>query len=350
MKDITVTHPTGSYPIYIGPDLLAQTGHYLAKLGYSGRCAVVTNEMVGHHHAESLLAGLTAAGFEPVRLDIRDGEQFKTLATVAELYGQLIEARLDRRSPVIALGGGVLGDTAGFAAATYLRGVPLVQIPTTLLAMVDSSVGGKTGVDLPQGKNLVGAFKQPELVIVDPQVLTTLPEAEFRAGLAEVIKHGIIDAPDLFAALEQDQYDLDWMLFEAINVKVRVVQEDPFERGRRAVLNLGHTFGHAFERLANFQMRHGEGVAMGLVCAARLAHRLDYCAGETVDRIIALLNQVQLPGQPPPFAPAEVWAAMGTDKKRQGDKLRFILPRAIGDVDIFHDIKREEVEAILRPA
>jgi 3-dehydroquinate synthase len=348
MKVITVTHPAGSYPIYIGPDLLAQTGQHLAKSGYSSRCAVVTNETVGRHHGEPLLAGLKEAGFEPVRLDIPDGEQFKTLATVAELYGRLVEARLDRRSPVIALGGGVLGDTAGFAAATYLRGVPLVQIPTTLLAMVDSSVGGKTGVDLPQGKNLVGAFKQPELVAIDPQVLATLPEAEFRAGLAEVVKHGIIDAPDLFTALEKDQYELDWMLFEAINVKVRVVQEDPFEQGRRAILNLGHTFGHAFERLANFQMRHGEGVAMGLVCAARLAHRLDYCSGETVARIIALLNRMQLPSQPPPFAPAEVWAAMATDKKRQGDKLRFILPRAIGDVDIFLDIKREDVEAILR--
>ncbi len=347
MEVINVTHPTGSYPIYLGAGVLGETGQRLAELGYGGRCAVVTNETVGRHYAEPLLASLQEADFEPACLDMPDGEQFKTLATVADLYSQFIEAKLDRRSPVIALGGGVLGDMAGFAAASYLRGVPLVQIPTTLLAIVDSSVGGKTGVDLPQGKNLVGAFKQPEMVVIDPEVLTTLPPAEFRAGLAEVVKHGLIDAPDLFAALEKGQYDMAWLLFEAINVKVRVVQADPFEQGRRAVLNLGHTFGHAFERLANFEMRHGEGVAMGLVCAARLAHRLGHCSGETMERIMALLDRLELPTQPPPFAPAEVWAAMATDKKRRGSTLRFILPRAIGDVDIFQDVPEADVKAIL---
>ncbi|HEX9924403.1 MAG TPA: 3-dehydroquinate synthase family protein, partial [Anaerolineae bacterium] len=165
IRTIDVTYPNGSYPIYLGAGVLAQTGQQLADSGYSGRCAVVTNETVGRHHAGPLLDSLRAAGFNPTRLDIPDGEAFKTLDTVASLYDQFIAARLDRRSPVVALGGGVLGDTAGFAAASFLRGVPLVQIPTTLLAMVDSSVGGKTGVDLPQGKNLVGAFKQPEMVI-----------------------------------------------------------------------------------------------------------------------------------------------------------------------------------------
>ncbi len=347
MNVINVTHPTGRYPIYLGAGALAKTGQRLAELGYGGRCAVVTNKTVGRYHAEALLESLRATGFSPTRMDIPDGEEFKTLATVAELYGRLVEAKLDRRSPVIALGGGVLGDTAGFAAASYLRGVPLAQIPSTLLAMVDSSVGGKTGVDLPQGKNLVGAFKQPELVVIDPDVLDTLPPAEFRAGLGEVVKHGIIDAPDLFAALENNQYERAWMLSEAIKVKVRVVQEDPFEQGWRAVLNLGHTFGHAFERLANFEMRHGEAVAIGLVCAARLANRLGHCSGDTTERIIALLNQLKLPTQPPPFTPAEVWAAMATDKKRQGSTLRFILPRAIGEVDIFQDIAEADVKAIL---
>jgi 3-dehydroquinate synthase len=360
---ITVTHPNGSYPIYLADGVLAQTGAYLANLGYRGRCAVVTNPTVGQYHAGPLLATLQAAGFEPTRIDIPDGEQFKTLATVAALYDRFIEARLDRRSPVIALGGGVLGDTAGFAAASFLRGVPLVQLPTTLLAMVDSSVGGKTGVDLPQGKNLVGAFKQPELVLIDPTMLATLPPAEFRAGLAEVIKHGIIDAPALFEALEKGgsgvddfpysplrvptSYSLSWLLAEAIMVKVRVVQQDPFEQGRRAVLNLGHTFGHAFEQLSNYEIRHGEGVAMGLVCAARLAARLGYCSAETADRIGALLQQVGLPAEPPPYPAADVWAAMFTDKKRQGNTLRFILPRAIGDVDIFPNIEAAQVQAIL---
>ena len=347
MNTITATHPNGSYPIYLADGVLTQTGSYLADLGYNGRCAVVTNQAVGRHHAGPLLESLLAAGFEPSQIDLPDGEQFKTLETVAGLYDRLIEAKLDRRSPIIALGGGVLGDTAGFAAASYLRGVPLVQIPTTLLAMVDSSVGGKTGVDLPQGKNLVGAFKQPEMVIIDPQVLTTLPPVEFRAGMAEVIKHGIIDAPHLFAALEGGDYELSWLLAEAIGVKVRVVQADPFEQGRRAVLNLGHTFGHAFEQLSNFEIRHGEGVAMGTGCAARLATRLGYCSGESTERILALLAQVGLPTQPPPFSAEEVWAAMFTDKKRQGNTLRFILPRAIGDVDIFPDVDAAEVKAVL---
>lgn len=364
MNIITVTHPTGSYPIYLAEGALAQTSQHLAELGYSGRCAVVTNETVGRHHVEPLLASLHDTDFEPACLTIPDGEPFKTLDTVADLYGQLVEAKLDRRSPIIALGGGVLGDTVGFAAATYLRGVPFVQIPTTLLAMVDASVGGKVGVDLPEGKNLVGAFKQPEMVVVDPDVLATLPPPEFRAGLAEVVKHGIIDSPELFAALEvgsrkyavgsgelsHTPYSLlpTPLLREAINVKVRVVQEDPFEQGRRAVLNLGHTFGHAFERLANFELRHGEAVAMGLACAARLAYRLGHCSDDTTQRIIALLEQLKLPTAPPPYSPVEVWVAMGTDKKRQGPTLRFILPRAIGDVDIFDSVVRADVEAILK--
>lgn len=375
MKRITVTHPTGSYPIYLAEGALAATGQHLAELDYSGPCAVVTNDIVGRHYAEPLLESLRVAGFVPIRIDIPDGEQFKTLETVATLYHKLIKAKLDRRSPVIALGGGVLGDTVGFAAASFLRGVPFVQIPTTLLAMVDASVGGKVGVDLPQGKNLVGAFKQPEMVVVDPNVLATLPEAEFRAGMAEVVKSGIIDAPQLFAALEKggrgtarpgggseklspapvtlssllpDTYPLSHMLHEAISVKVRVVQEDPFEQGRRAVLNLGHTFAHAFERLANFEMRHGEAVAIGLVCAARLATRLGYCARSTGERINALLVQLNLPTQVPSQSPADIWSAMATDKKRQGNTLRFILPRDIGEVDIFADVSRADVEAILK--
>jgi 3-dehydroquinate synthetase len=228
--------------------------------------------------------------------------------------------------------------------------VPFVQIPTTLLAMADASVGGKVGVDLPQGKNLVGAFKQPEMVVIDPGVLATLPAAEFRSGLAEVVKHGIIDNPTLFATLEaksRGEFNLDSLLPEIVRVKVRVVQEDPFEQGRRAVLNLGHTFGHAFERLSNFELRHGEAVAMGLACAARLSTHLGYCSAETTARIIILLQRLGLPTQPPPYSPAEVWTAMSADKKRQGNTLRFILPRAIGQVDIFDNVERADVEAVL---
>ena len=352
MPTITVTHPTGSYPIFLDTGALADTGPRLAELGHSGRCAVVTNPTVGQHHARPLLDSLRKAGFEPTRITIPDGEQHKTLATVATLYDDFIAAKLDRRSPVIALGGGVLGDTAGFAAASFLRGVPFVQIPTTLLAMVDAGVGAKTGVDLPQGKNLVGAFKQPEMVVIDPTVLTTLPQPEFTAGMAEVIKHGVLDTTDnLFDALEQSTKETPApyallptpLLRHAVNVKVRVVQEDPFEQGRRATLNLGHTFGHAFERLAKFEMRHGEAIGSGLVCAARLAARLGLCAADTTERITALVAQVGLPTEPPDFPPEEIWAAMFTDKKRVGNTVRFILPRSIGDVDIFSNIEKADV-------
>ncbi len=347
MTIITVAHPTGSYPIYLEKGELTRTGQRLAESGYSGRCAVVTNETVGPLHAEPLLAGLREAGFDPTRIDLPDGEQFKTLETVAGLYPQFIEAKLDRRSPIIALGGGVIGDMAGFAAASFLRGVPFVQIPTTLLSMVDASVGAKTGVDLPQGKNLVGAFKQPEMVVIDPAVLDTLPDIEYRAGLGEVVKHGILDSPALFAALEKGDVDLTWMLDEAVRVKVRVVQEDPFEQGRRATLNLGHTFAHAFELLSNFELRHGLAVSMGLACAARLSTRLGHCSGDTTERIISLLDRLNMPFTPPDYPFVDVWATMFTDKKRQGNTIRFILPRAIGDVDIFNDVAEADVRAIL---
>ena len=194
------------------------------------------------------------------------------------LYEAFLEGGLDRNGAVIALGGGVIGDLAGFAAATYLRGVAFVQAPTSLLAMVDASVGGKTGVDLPAGKNLVGAFKQPRFVAIDTDVLDTLPAAEFRSGLAEVIKHGIIGAPDLFAQLEGDgPASVAHLVASAVRVKISVVEEDPFETGRRAVLNLGHTFGHAIELVSDYSVRHGEGVALGLIAAAELSHATGNC-------------------------------------------------------------------------
>ncbi len=264
---------------------------------------------------------------------VPEGEAHKTLASIASLYDQFLDAGLDRHSPIIALGGGVVGDMAGFAAASYLRGVPFVQIPTTLLSMVDASVGGKTGVDLPQGKNLVGAFKQPEVVIIDPAVLETLPAAEFRSGMAEVIKHGILADPALFAALEGDgPADLATMIADAVRVKVAVVEEDPFERGRRATLNLGHTFGHAIELVSNFHVRHGEGVGLGLVASAHMAAELGLCDAALAQRITALVERIGLPIHVSGYDVDEVYAAMAHDKKRVGKNVRFIVPRSIGDV------------------
>jgi 3-dehydroquinate synthase len=347
METIHVKHPLGSYPIFLGERLLADVGKFLQEMGFSGLCAVVTNPTVGQYYAHTTLDSLTVHGFQPILCEISDGEEYKTLDTVNLLYDEFLAAGLERKSPILALGGGVVGDTAGFAAATYLRGVPLVQIPTSLLAMVDASVGGKTGVDLPQGKNLVGAFKQPEMVLVDSAVLTTLPNVEFRCGLAEVVKHGIIANPTLFSALEENDFSILWMLAEAIRVKVEMVQEDPFEEGRRAVLNLGHTFGHAFERLSDYQIRHGKGVAMGLACATRLAANLGHCSPDTADRIIETLKRLKLPFRPPHYAPNVVWRTMWTDKKKKSGRLRFILPRDIGDVDIFEDVTEDDVKAVL---
>ncbi len=331
---IPVTTPTGAYPIHIGDGLLVHVGTLLLESGVRpGSAAIVSNPDVAQIYAGAVAQSLSAAGFDAHLCTVPEGEAHKTLASIASLYDQFLAAGLDRRSPVIALGGGVVGDMAGFAAASYLRGVPFVQIPTTLLSMVDASVGGKTGVDLPQGKNLVGAFIQPEVVIIDPAVLATLPAAEFRSGMAEVIKHGILGGPALFAALEGDgPADLAAMLADAVGVKVAVVEEDPFERGRRATLNLGHTFGHAIELVSHFRVRHGEGVGLGLVASAHMATELGLCDEALAARITNLVERIGLPIRISGYDVDKVYAAMAHDKKRVGKNLRFIVPRAIGDV------------------
>jgi 3-dehydroquinate synthase len=344
MYSTTIVHyPGGEYPIHQGDGLLSRAGELTAELIRPGLAAIATNPAVGALYGDTLQRSLIGAGFAPVLCEIPEGETYKNLSTVAGLYEAFATAGLERSSPVIALGGGVVGDTAGFAAATYLRGLPLVQIPTTLLAMVDSSVGGKVGVDLSQGKNLVGAFKPPLAVIVDPAVLATLPAVEFRAGLAEVIKAGIIGAPALVEVLEGSGESLDWIIRQAIAVKVAVVEEDPYEQGRRAVLNLGHTFAHGFELLSGYRMRHGEAVSLGMVAATRLAVALGRCPPELAARVERLLARHGLPVHPPDFAPEDVWEAMAADKKRRGGRLRFVLPEAIGRVVVADDVPKEAV-------
>jgi 3-dehydroquinate synthase len=249
---------------------------------------------------------------------------------------------------VVALGGGVIGDMAGFAASTYLRGVPLVQVPTTLLSMVDSSVGGKVAVDHPRGKNLIGAFKQPKLVIADPRTLSTLPQVQFASGLAEVVKAGLIGDPALFEQIEaHGPAPLPWIVERAIRVKVDVVEEDPYERGRRAVLNLGHTFGHALELLSEYALSHGAAVGIGLLAAARLSARLGLCDPALATRIEGLLARLRLPSSYRGHSAQQVWEAMATDKKRQGKTLRFVLPRAVGDVFVTDQVPQEDVLAVL---
>jgi 3-dehydroquinate synthase len=339
MTRMAVHAPAGDYDICIGDGLLAQAGRLLVKRRLRpGPAAIVTNPMIAPYYGETLAQSLASTGFEPHLCLVPEGEQHKTLSTIATLYEQFLQAGLDRSSPVIALGGGVIGDMAGFAAASYLRGVPFVQIPTSLLAMVDASVGGKTGVDLPQGKNLVGAFKQPAAVIIDTGVLQTLSPAEYSAGMAEVIKHGVIAAPQLFQQLEEGEPpNRKHLVANAVRVKVQIVEEDPYEQGRRAVLNLGHTFGHAIELVSNFSIRHGEAVAVGMVAATHLAAGMGRCAPGLVERIARTLDRHGLPVQLAGYDHDAVLAAMGHDKKRAGKTLRFIIPQAIGDVVVVDD-------------
>ncbi|GAB4537081.1 MAG: bifunctional shikimate kinase/3-dehydroquinate synthase [Anaerolineae bacterium] len=345
---LPVMAPDGDYAVLIGEGLLERLGPLVNGLGRWTAVALVSDDVVGPLHAGRVAKALEEAGLRVAGCTMRAGEAHKTLETVSDLYTQFLAAGLDRSGLVVALGGGVVGDVAGFAAATYMRGLPLVQVPTTLLAMVDSSVGGKTGVDLPAGKNLVGAFKQPRLVVIDPGVLATLPAADFRAGLAEVVKAGVIGSPELFARLEDGRRDLAWIIRQAVAVKVAVVEVDPYEGGRRAVLNLGHTFAHAFERLSNYQLRHGQAVAMGMAAAARLAVNLGHCPPAVGQRIVALLDHLDLPTAPPAYDPQAVWEAMASDKKKRGARLRFVLPLDIGRVDLFDDVPREAVLAVLK--
>ncbi|MBI5651963.1 MAG: 3-dehydroquinate synthase [Chloroflexi bacterium] len=343
MNILHVKTPEGEYPIHIGAGALDH-----ARFDGAGVCALITNSRVRALHAPRVLAALRARGFDPRVIVIPDGEQFKNLDTLRAIYDQLIDARLERSSIIFALGGGVVGDVAGFAAATFLRGVVFVQMPTTLLAMVDSSIGGKVGVDHPRGKNLIGAFKQPRAVIADTTMLATLPDVEWRAGMAEVVKHGIIGDAELFEILETRNWKLEignWIA-RAIRVKVEIVARDPFERGERAKLNLGHTFAHALETLSDYRLRHGEAVAIGLVCATWLAARRGLCDDALIARIENLLRAIGLPTRVPrEFSADALFAAMQTDKKRVGARLRFILPRAIGAVALVDDVPMAEVIA-----
>lgn len=354
VQTLPVSYPGGAYPIHIGTSILEYLGGALRAAGVPEgvRIAVVSNDVVAPLYAEPVTAALAKAGYDAFVVQLPDGEAHKHLATVRQLYDDLLDGNLDRSGVVLALGGGVTGDIAGFAAATLMRGVRFVQVPTSLLAMTDASVGGKTGVDLPQGKNLVGAFKQPDLVFIDLDVLETLDELELRSGMAEVIKHGIIADRELFMALVRRRQTDDSpitpeLLARSIRVKIEIVEEDPFEGGRRAVLNLGHTTAHALEQLSNYTMRHGDAVAIGTVAAARIAEALGRAERGLADHIASVLSAVGLPVRCPPHPFDALWAAMRHDKKRRGRHLRWILPRSIGEVEISSDVPRAVVHSVL---
>ena len=339
-----------SYPIIIGRDLL-DGGFNLSEFVRGSDCMVVSNETVAPLYLEQLLPNL--AGRNVTSVNLRDGEAFKTVAAMQTIIDRLVETGANRDTTVVALGGGVVGDIAGFAAACYLRGVDFIQVPTTLLAQVDSSVGGKTGVNHERGKNLIGAFHQPQVVLIDTATLETLPDRELKAGLAEVIKHGAICDVAFFAWLEKnmeallqrDPEALAYAIRRCCEIKAEVVAADEREAGRRAILNFGHTFGHAIEHCQGYgEWLHGEAVAAGMVMAAKLSG----LSGNDVARLSDLIGRAGLPVEPPPIAADDLVRAMGLDKKVQGKKLRFVLLDAIGDSHVTAEYDQGRLDEAIR--
>ena len=330
---------------------LGSLGKALRMAGLSGPLALVTDQNVAEHYLSRAEKSLKAEGYSTRAIVIPAGEDSKTMSTVSNLWQEFLAAGLERKSTVIALGGGVVGDLAGFAAATYMRGIPWVNVPTSLVAMADASLGGKTGADLPQGKNLVGAFHAPQMVLTDPSTLRTLPRAELRSGLAEVIKAGVISDPDLFEACSQGwemiQADWDEIIRKAMAVKIQVIEADPYEGGLRAVLNLGHTIGHAVEKVSNYQLRHGEAVAIGMIAEARLAERVGIAQQGLADEIKNACARLGLPVDiPPGISKEEILEAIQVDKKRSGAKVKYALPVRIGEVK--PGIEVTDIETIFR--
>lgn len=323
-------------------DGLDQSGEMLRERGFLGPIALVSDSNTGPLYGERVQESLQQAGFTVRHLSIPAGESYKNIQTVTDLWTQFLDAGLERVSTVVSLGGGVISDLAGFAAATYLRGIRWAAIPTTLLAMADASLGGKTGIDLPQGKNLAGSFHMPGLVLTDPQVLRTLPAEELRSGLAEVLKHGLIADPALWKACVQLPDPVGWasawpdltgILRRAILVKVEVVEVDPLEKGWRAMLNYGHTLGHAVEKVSNYRLRHGECVAIGMTLEARISESLGIAAPGLADEIADGLAHLGLPTRiPADLNPEEIENAIQVDKKKSSSQVLFALPVKIGEV------------------
>ncbi|NJL88256.1 MAG: 3-dehydroquinate synthase [Leptolyngbyaceae cyanobacterium SM1_1_3] len=361
---ISVDLPQQAYNVVIAPQSLDQIGagltaHEQPLLKPGQKVLLVSNPAIFKHYGERAIASLTQASFEVSHCILPAGERYKTLKSVQKLYDAALEQRLERGSAIVALGGGVIGDMSGFAAATWLRGIAVVQVPTSLLAMVDAAIGGKTGVNHPQGKNLIGAFHQPRLVIIDPQVLKTLPTQEFRAGMAEVIKYGVIWDTDLFEQLEAaprlDQLRhvsdelLQTILTRSCQAKAEVVAQDEKEGGLRAILNYGHTIGHAVESLTGYRhVNHGEAVAIGMVAAGQIAVELGWWTQAACDRQLALIQKTCLPTQiPADLAIADILAALKTDKKVKDGQICFVLPTGIGTAKVTDQVEASLIRSVL---
>ena len=350
-KTIRVMGIGDGYDVLVAAGLLDRVGEHLPACS---KAAVVTNDVVAPIYLERVKASLRAAGVEPIRVVVPDGERHKTLETLSRVYDELLPRRIERGTPIVALGGGVTTDLAGFAAATLLRGLPLVSVPTTLLAMVDASVGGKTGVNHAAGKNLIGAFHPPSVVLIDPATLETLPERELRGGLAECVKHDIIRDADHLGVMEEqagaylrrEPAALADLVAHNVRIKAAVVAEDPFEHGVRAHLNLGHTFGHAVEKASHFRVSHGEAVAIGTCCASWLSARLGLMSDDEASKVCGLISKIGLRtnlGLDEGIEPEAVFEAMYTDKKVRGGRLRLVLPVGIGSATVRDDVSEDVV-------
>ena len=338
MQTLTVGLGERSYPIHIGSGLLGQAELLIDHLPRK-RAAIVTNTTVAPLYLGELQQTLQGIGVSSVTIILPDGEEYKNTATLNSIYDALLANRCERTTPLIALGGGVIGDMTGYAAATYLRGVPFIQIPTTLLAQVDSSVGGKTGINHPLGKNMIGAFYQPQLVLADTDTLNTLPDNELAAGIAEIIKYGLIRDLPFFEWLEQnmdkllarDTQALQYAIARSCENKAEVVAADERESGERALLNLGHTFGHAIESGMGYgNWLHGEGVAAGTIMAADLSQRLGWIGAQDMERIRGLFKRAGLPTLAPDLGTGKYLELMGLDKKVEDGKMRFVLLKEVG--------------------
>ncbi len=353
---MTVSLGARSYPIIIGTETLRALPSLTARLGLTGKVGLVTDSNVGPLYGERVEQLLRDCRLAPVTYTMKAGESYKRLARIEEITGAFLEAGLDRGSTVFALGGGVVGDVAGYAAASFMRGIPYIQIPTTIVAQVDSSVGGKTGVNHPLSKNTIGAFHQPSAVVVDMTLLRTLPEREVRAGLAEVIKHGVIAEEGLFAHMEREasrilELDLDALEFpirRSCEIKADIVGRDEREGGVRANLNYGHTFGHGIEAASNYQFfLHGEAVALGMICAGALSESLGMVTGEFCERQRACIEQYGLPVQWRGAPVDAIVSAMRRDKKVRAGQMKFIVADRIGHVVQRTDISEEQARAAL---
>ena len=355
MRTLNVALGERAYPIHIAAGLLGRADLVLPHLR-APRVAIVTNETVAPLYLEALGGPLRARGVGVTEIVLPDGERYKNWQTLNRIFDALLENRCERSTTVVALGGGVIGDLAGFAAATYQRGVPFIQVPTTLLSQVDSSVGGKTGINHPQGKNMIGAFYQPRLVLADADTLKTLPERELRAGLAEVIKYGLIRDPAFFEWLEANLEKLLTRQEEALTYaierscanKAEVVAADETEAGVRALLNLGHTFGHAIEAgLGYGEWLHGEAVAAGTVMAADLSRRMGWLSVDDFERVVGLLRRAGLPTMGPALGADRYQELMALDKKVAGGKLRLVLLEAVGRATISSEAKEADIRAAI---